>query len=368
MKDVYAERSYFADLLAVAEEERSVARDIDAGYRRPSNENSMGYDSNLIGTALGNVDTSTGIGTKAARSRLTSAMAIRAALTTTDTDGGDFVPTGAPARVAKAFARSVRARSAVAPLLQGVPLPELGMTVEEPKVGTGPTVLGHVENAAVSETDPVTELLDHPVRTIAGQVDLSRQAFLRSGPELDEVIAIELGAAYAEILDSQLVSGLGTGQTLLGLLNVTGITSVAYTDATPTVAEFWPKLMECLSTTSTAWKNIVGSVLIHPRRLAWLHSTVATPPTLPPGVRWVPSAVLPTTDGAGTNEDVIVVLDGLASKLYTRPPQFRVSFEVGSGTGTVKVWAYGFVASGVDRQPKSIGKLAGSGLATPTFA
>lgn len=369
MKDVYETHSYFADLLAVAEEERSVAVGIAAGYRPPSNENSMGYDSNLVRTALGNLDLSTGSGTKGARSRLTSVAAIRASLTTSDTDGGEFVPAGAPTRVANAFARAVRARSAVAPLLTSVPLPERGMSVEEPKIGTGPTVdMQSAENAAISETDPVTELLTSPVRTVAGQVDLSRQAFERSGPALDEVIAVELGTAYAELLDTQLVNGAGTGQNLLGLLNVTGITSVSYTDATPTVAEFWAKLLETLSTTSTVWKNLVSVVLAHPRRLAWIHSTVATPPTLPPGVRWVPSAVIPTTLGAGTNEDALIVFDPGATKLYTQPPKFTVTLEPGSATGTVKVWGYGYAAAGTDRQPKSVGRLVGTGLVTPVFS
>jgi HK97 family phage major capsid protein len=117
------------------------------------------------------------------------------------------------------------ARSVVAPLLNRLDLPEFGMSVEEPKVGSGPSVAMHTELGTMSETDPVTELLEHPIRTIAGTVDMSRQAFERSSPQLDQVIAVELGAAYGELLDSQLINGSGSGQNLLGLLNVSGIAS-----------------------------------------------------------------------------------------------------------------------------------------------
>jgi hypothetical protein len=78
--------------------------------------------------------------------------------------------------------------------------------------------------------------------------------------------------------------------------------------------------------------------------------------------------MIPTTFGAGTNEDAIIVLDPGAVKLYTRPPRFRADLQSGSATATARVYAYGYVAAGTGRQPKAIGKLTGSGLATPTFA
>jgi len=172
---------------------------------------------------------------------------------------------------------------------------------------------------------------------------------------------------YAQLLDLQIVNGSGSGE-LQGLLGVTGITAVTYVDATPTVAEFWPKLLETISSTSTAWKNPAGTVVLHLRRLAWMHSVLATPPVPPPGVRFVASGSSPATLGAGT-EDAAIVGDLRAVKLYTACPQFRVSFDTsGSGTGTVQVWAYGYAALGSSRQPAALGKLTGTGLAAPTFA
>jgi hypothetical protein len=352
-QDPYDDRSYFADLLAVADSERSVALAIAHEVRV---EGGLDVRTPPMGTAQHRL--------YRLGARDDKLVQLRNEMSTSDGSGGEFIPAGVPVRVARAFAGAVRARAVVAPLLENFPLPDTGMTIEEPLITSGPTVALQVnEGDAVSETDAVTDQVTPAVRTIAGQVDVARQAFERSSPVLDEVIATELGTAYAELLDSHLLNHATDG-----LLNVTGITSVAYTDATPTVAEFWPKLGELLATTATEWKNTIPALLLHQRRLAWIFSQLATPPTFPPGVRLVSTAQIPTTLGAGTNEDAVLALDPQAVRLHRAPPRFKVYPQVGSSTATVRVQVYGYFAANTARQPKAIGKLTGTGLAAPTFA
>jgi hypothetical protein len=67
------------------------------------------------------------------------------------------------------------------------------------------------EADAVAETDQDTDVLEAPVVTIAGQVDLSRQALERTFPGADVVIFRDLVADYDMKLDRQLISGRAGG-------------------------------------------------------------------------------------------------------------------------------------------------------------
>lgn len=285
-----------------------------------------------------------------------------------DITSGTFVPTGAPTRVANAFAEAVAARAVVAPLLNRQDLPPTGLVVEEPRVVTGPSVaVQAAEGDTASETDPTTTLESVDVVTVTGKVDLSRQLFDRSAPAMDRVIAAELGRKLAEHLDELIVSSTTAP---VGLLSVTGATAVTYTDTTPTRAEFWSALMETISDTSTAWKNVTGTVLMHLRRLAWLYGDLSNPPRPPDGVRFVPTGAIPTNLGGGT-EDAVVIFDPNATRLYidpATPVRFLIDQQSLSGTLQVRVVTEAYLALSAEREPASIGLLTGSGLAAPVFA
>ena len=74
-----------------------------------------------------------------------------------------------------------------------------------------------------------------------------------------------------------------------------------------------------------------------------------------------------TNGGAGTNEDDVYVLDLAECLLAESPLRTRVLQEVLSGTLEVRVQAYGYSAFAGGRRPKTIARLSGAGLATPTF-
>jgi HK97 family phage major capsid protein len=85
-----------------------------------------------------------------------------------------------------------------------------GMNITIPRITTGTTeVLQAGDNAAVSETDIVEALLTVPVRTIAGQQDVSQQLFDRAEPGIDAVIFSDLRRAYDAALDNNLLNGTG---------------------------------------------------------------------------------------------------------------------------------------------------------------
>jgi len=76
---------------------------------------------------------------------------------------------------------------------------------------------------------------------------------------------------------------------------------------------------------------------------------------------------IPTNLGSGTNEDVILVLRASDLLLWESSVRSRVLPEVGSGTLTVRLQVYGYIAFSAERYPKSTSLIGGSGLATPAF-
>src|SRR5207249_4533511 len=80
--------------------------------------------------------------------------------------------------------------------------------------------------------------------------DISRQLFER-GAGVDEVIFRDLARAYATELDNQCINADGTSGTHLGIRSTAGIIAVTYTDATPTLAETYPKIADAIQQMQT---------------------------------------------------------------------------------------------------------------------
>ena len=226
------------------------------------------------------------------------------------------------------------------------------------------------------------------VRTVAGMQDVSRQLLDRSDPGIDQIIFNDLRAAYDMYLDTQLISGTGSNGQHLGIRAVSSINTVTYTDATPTGAELVPKLYDGVQQVHTNRYAPPDLLVIHPRRSAWLASTLSSTFPLfqqggfnrgigaqdvglvrgPLGLKEVNDANIGVLYGSGTNEDEIYVVRSSDLVVWEGEPQVRVMEEVGSGTLTVRLllWAYSAFASG--RFPKSITKIAGTGLTAPSFS
>jgi hypothetical protein len=285
----------------------------------------------------------------------------------TTTSGAPFVPAGGPPPfIASAFAVPARAAAPLAAALSVQPLPAAGKVVQAPRFTSGATAaIQATENSAVSETDPVTALAESPIGTIAGQVDPSYQLLQFGLPRMDEALSAALGASYGEALELQLINGSGSAGQMLGLLNVSGVTAVSKTNATPTAATNLAAIGDLLQQTATALGKPADTIVLHPRRKEFIEKKLGYAP-VPWGVENViVTAAMPVN--LSTNQDRVIALALDEVPLFSRGPTFRLFPESGSATLTARVQTYGFGALLGNRQPTAIGVLSGSELAPPVF-
>jgi hypothetical protein len=288
------------------------------------------------------------------------------------------VAAGMPSFVEEVFATAARAKGMLVQALPNRPLPPGSLKVELARLTGGATVGSPADLGAVSETDPASALATYPIGLIAGQLDIDRKLFERPPLGFDVTLGEELGAAWGTACDSQIVAGSASSNQLRGLVNVSGILTATWTDGSPSVQEatsrIWSAYSDCAGSSGAGIADPDAYLTImHPRRLAWLHSgagnTALAPPVAPelPGTV-VPSGGIRTTLGAGTNEDEVFVVARDLVYLSIDTPQFRLRTheDPGSGTFLVRLQISGY-ASLVVRQPNAVCRLSGTGLAAPTF-
>ncbi len=357
-------RSWFADLLAVADHEARAAAALqspilkgqDQGPLTPPPASRRGAEHGL----------------DAVRRRLQTARELAATERRDLTSAFDV--SGAPIHVNNAFATSARAQGTIFAALNVQPLPDHGEAIKIPRITTGASVgIQSSENSAVSETDPATDVASANVALVAGQVDESRQLFERTVPAFDAVMSAELGKAIAAAVDVQLLYGTNANLQTQGLATLTGRIQVSYTDASPTPAEALSKVLSAYSqlATPTGGYGVARPadyvVILHPRRLAWFLTDDATRRILLDNFGLiVPSAAVTTTAGAGTNQDELFIVARSEATVYAGPTEISIYPEVGSSTLTVRVQARRFVA-GVFRSPNAIAHITGSGLIAPSL-
>jgi HK97 family phage major capsid protein len=304
-----------------------------------------------------------------------------------------FVP---PQYMVELWAELARAGRPISNLCTRLPLPEIGMTVNVPRVTTGTTVAAQAsENATVSNTDLDDTLLTVNVNTYAGYVDVSRQAIER-GVIVEPLILGDLASDYNAKLDAAVVNGAGTSGTHLGILNVGSITTITYTDATPTVPELWPKMADMARQVVSQRFTGPTAICMTPLCWGWMLSVVDT--TGRPlvdllgtgnnaaavggqpmyegaagrmfGVPVYLSGGIPANLGAGTNETRIIAADFrdlvLLEDESNAPAQLRFDEPLSNSLG-VRLLAYGYSAAALGRQPKAISVVSGTGLILPSL-
>jgi HK97 family phage major capsid protein len=276
-------------------------------------------------------------------------------------------------------------------------LPAAGMTLNISRMTTGTsTAVQAAENDAVSNTNADDTLLTVNVRTIAGQQDISKQAIER-GTGIDQFIIQDLIRGWHTTLDNQILNGDGTSGSIVGLTNTVGINNIVYTDASPTVAELYPKLADAYQSIQTdAFMNPTHWVM-HPRRLAFLLAAVdlAGRPLVVPtlngpmnayatgngqayygnsgyslmGLPIIADANVLTDGGAGYNQDEIYCVTAPEFHLWEQPGSpFALNFDAtGAGSLTIKSVVYGYAAATAGRYPGAFSKISGTGLVAPTF-
>lgn len=306
-------------------------------------------------------------------------------VSTGDPGAGVFVP---PLYLAEMWAELPREGRPFADAVPKMPLPDTGMTITVPRVTTATTTaIQAAEANAASETDIDGTLLSVGVRTIAGQNDVSLQALERTMPGMDFLIFQDLRADYDEQLDTQCLQGSGASGQHLGIDTVTNINTVTYTDASPTAAEFVPKIYDAIQQIAAGRFRRADAIVIHPRRAAWLASNLSS--TFPlfqlgvlnqaagsqqagfvdnfAGLRVIIDANISTEIGASTDEDQVFVVRLADLFLLEGPLRVRVFDDVLSGTLQVRLQVVAYSAFISGRQPEAIARIRGTGLKAPTF-
>lgn len=302
-----------------------------------------------------------------------------------DVTSANFAGLVVPQYLTDLAAPLARAGRPVADSARKHALPASGLTISISKVTTGSSTASQSEGASVSETNMDDTKLDITIGTIAGQQTVSRQA-LERGTGVDMIVMNDLIASYHTTLDSAVVAELlaSAGQ------------SVTYTDASPSVAELYPKLMDAIQKVQTTFYAGPNVIIMHPRRLAFIMSALDTtnrPLVVPAprnmngvasgngavvygnsgyeiaGLPIITDANVSVTQGAGTNEDTIFI--GNLQELHlwedAGAPMFLRFDQPKAAELDVLAVVYGYSAYTANRYPNAWAKIGGTGLVTPTF-
>lgn len=312
------------------------------------------------------------------------------AISTTDGAGGEFVP---PAWMIQDYVALARAGRVTADLFTRQALPTGTDSINLPKITTGTsTAEQSSQNSAVSNTDIVTTSVVGNVATIAGQQVVSVQLIEQSPVNLDGIILADLAADYATRLDTFCLSNNATGKK--GILNVSSTSASTYTDASPTVAEMYPKIADLIQQISSNRFLPADAIVMHPRRWGFFlaaldgqNRPLVVPAANAPynaaginagtpgegsvgtllGLPVYVDANIPTNSGAGTNQDTIIVGRFSDLVLFEGAQRAEVFRETKADQLSALFRFYSYAAIVTERFPKSIGLLTGTGLVTPTF-
>ncbi len=182
-----------------------------------------------------------------------------------DVTSANFAGLIVPQYLTELAAPFARAGRPVANVARKHQLPAEGLTISISKVTTGSSTAVQTEGAAVSETNMDDTKLDVSVQTIAGQQTVSRQA-LERGTNVDSLVMNDLVSSYHTSLDALVVAELlaSAGQT------------VTYTDASPTVAELYPKMVDAIQKVQSTFFGGPNAIIMHPRRLGFIMASLDT--------------------------------------------------------------------------------------------
>jgi HK97 family phage major capsid protein len=303
-----------------------------------------------------------------------------------DVTSANFAGLVVPQFLTELAAPFARAGRPVANVARKHELPAEGLTISISKVTTGSSTAIQTEGAAVSETNMDDTKLDITVQTIAGQQTVSRQA-LERGTNIDSLVMNDLISSYHTTLDAAVVAELlaSAGQT------------VTYTDASPTVAELYPKMVDAIQKVQTTFFAGPNAIIMHPRRLAFIMASLDTTnrPLVVPAARnmngiasgngaveygnsgyemfglpIITDANVSVAQGSGTNQDTIYVGNLQELHLWEQgsgePMYLRFEQTKGAELDVLCV-VYGYSEYTANRYPNAWAQINGTGLVTPTF-
>lgn len=305
---------------------------------------------------------------------------------------GGLVP---PQYIVDAYAPAARGGRPFLDAIKSQPLPSAGTSFVIPRITTGTAAAQTAEGAAFNEQDVAVTNLTVDVQLTTAAQDVSRTVVERGGAVVDQILLPDLLAALEVTLDAQAINGSGTAPQHRGVLNVTGVNTITWTDTTPTVAELIPKLADAIQRISSTRFAPADLIVMHPRRWGWITAAVdaASRPLVVPaaqqpvnalgvgqpasspgpvgqllGLPVVVDANIPTNLGAGTNEDTIIVCRTSDILVWEAPTmQFVMEQAIATAPGQIRVAVGRFALIAAGRYPGGISVITGTGLTPPTF-
>lgn len=296
------------------------------------------------------------------------------------------------------FIELARAGRAYANLCPTEPLPAGTDSINIPKIDTGTaTAVQTADNATVTETDLTDTYVQANVKTIAGMQGVAIQLLEQSPIAFDEIIFRDLAADYATKLDVQVISGSNANGQVQGVRGTSNIITITATDAGSELSKsqtVYKKIADAIQRIHSQRFMPAEVIVMHPRRWAAFtaifdgddrpllitggpgvnalgefggvvsQQVVGTMHGLPV----VTDPNIPTTLGAGTNEDVVHVLRASDLLLFESAVRSRALQETRATTLTVLLQVYGYIAFTAGRQPKGIVEIGGTACTAPTFA
>ena len=299
--------------------------------------------------------------------------------------GGTFAP---PAYLIQQYTTAPRPELVVGELCQKYVLPSGIQSISIPRIKTPGTSVQPTTDAAPS---PLRDFTDSQVTsqviTLSGTVDVAIQ-LLEQSPQgaghLDRIIFGDLASAFSAELESQLQNGLGGTKEFTGLQNVEGKNEITYTSSSPTGSEFFKPLAQTFGSVSDSRKLSPTCWVMRGGRWAFLMSALdkeerplgvpmdnTTSTTSQPigvllGLPVYLSESIPTTLGAGQNQDLLYALRPADMHLWESDYRLSVYEEVLSGTMDARIQLRGYCAALVGRYPTSIATLTGTGCKVET--
>jgi len=305
-----------------------------------------------------------------------------------DVTSANFAGLVVPQFLTDLAAPFARAGRVTADLARKHQLPNEGLTLSISKVTTGSAVAAQTEGAAVQETNMDDTKLDLTVATYAGQQNVSRQS-LERGTNIDSLVMADLVSAYHTTLNTAVVAELFASA---------GV-SVTYTDASPTVAELYPKLVDAIQQVQTNFFAGPNVIIMHPRRLGMILAAVDgqnRPLAVPTptsngqpafaygsgapqygnsgysilGLPVYTDATVAVNKGSGTDQDTIYVGNSQELHLWEQgsgePMMLRFE-QPKAAELDVTMIVYGYATFTANRYAKAWAQINGTGLVTPTF-
>ncbi len=293
------------------------------------------------------------------------------------------------------FATAPRPRRVLGAMIPHFDLPTGAHSINLPRV-TGGDDAGTTQELASSGTTGLTDAaVTGPVVTIAGTQDVALQLLEQSpaGAHLDWAIFKDLTESYDHQLEKGLLFGSGVGESITGLVKVSGITTITDNTVPGSTAGgvLWTDIAQLVAQTATARGVAPEVLLMRTGRWTWLGQQGDTQgrPFITPGDMpdedgsyaeaakiqpvgsafvpkvWVDDAI-PNTYGAPANQDFIVACRPSDLMLLEGQPKTMVGMEVLSGTLSARLQLRMPVAALTGRYPTGTGLLTGTFLIYPT--